>query len=144
MKQHFTRGIFLLLGLMVALALTACSSPEVTGQTLAGQWAPQSAELGGQALPVASFKGATLRLTTDTYEFAGDKGTIALLPASSPASMDIHGQEGPNAGRTIQAIYELAGEQLTVCYQLGSGERPGEFKSAKGSKVLLIHYKRVR
>jgi len=58
--------------------------------------------------------------------------------------MDIRGREGPNAGRTIQAIYELAGEQLTVCYQLGSGERPSEFKSAKGSQVLLVRYLRVQ
>jgi uncharacterized protein (TIGR03067 family) len=134
----------LLLGLQVALALAACSSIWTKSPSLAGQWAPQSAELGGQGFPVASFKGATLRLTMDTFEFAGDKGTIALLPTSSPAKMDIHGQEGPNAGRTIQTIYELAGERLTVCYQLGSGERPGEFKSPKGSKVLLISYKRVK
>jgi len=58
--------------------------------------------------------------------------------------MDIHGREGPHAGRTIQAIYELAGEQLTICYQLGSGERPTEFKSARGSQVLLVRYQRVQ
>ena len=131
-------------GLLVALALAACSSTRPTGPTLAGKWAPLSAELGGQALPVAKFGEATLRLTKDTYEFAGDNGTYAVLSTSPPAKMDIRGREGPNAGRTIQAIYELAGEQLTVCYQLGSGERPSEFKSAKGSQVLLVRYLRVQ
>jgi len=134
----------LLFGFLVALALAACSSTRTTGPALAGQWAPLSAELGGHVFPVATFRDATLRLTTDTYEFAGDKGTYAVLSTSPPAKMDILGREGPNAGRTIQAIYELAGGQLTVCYQLGSGERPGEFKSQKGSQVLLVRYLRVQ
>jgi uncharacterized protein (TIGR03067 family) len=134
----------LLPGLLFALALAACSSTPHTGHTLSGQWAPLSAELGGQAFPVANFGGATLQLTVDTYEFAGDKGTYALLPTSPPAKMDIRGREGPNAGRTIQAIYELTGDQLTVCYQLGSGERPSDFRSPEGSRVLLVRYKRIQ
>jgi uncharacterized protein (TIGR03067 family) len=128
----------LLLGLPVVFALAACSRP-----SLAGQWAPQSAELGGQAFPVANFAGATLRLTADTYEFAGDKGSYAVVSTSAPAAMDIRGRQGPNAGRAIQAIYELAGDQLTICYQLGLGARPTEFKSASGTQVLIVHYKRV-
>jgi uncharacterized protein (TIGR03067 family) len=128
---------------LFVLALASCSSLRSTRPTLAGQWAPLSAELSGQELPVASFGGATLLLTKDTYEFAGDKGTYVVLSKRPPAKMDIRGGEGPNAGRTIQAIYELTGDQLTVSYQLGSGERPIEFKSAKGSQVLLIHYQRV-
>jgi len=133
-----------LYGFLVALALTACSSIPTTSSRLVGQWEPVSAELGGQELPVTSFGGAILRLTADTYDFAGDKGTYAVLSTSPPAKMDIHGQEGPNAGRAIQAIYELTGEQLTVCYQLGAGERPSDFTSAQGSQILLVRYKRVR
>ena len=128
------------LGLLAVLSLAARSP----GPSLDGEWAPARAELGGQDFPIANFQGATLRLTANTYEFAGDKGTYAVLAAGRPAAMDIRGQEGPNAGRTIQAIYELSGDQLTVCYQLGTGERPGEFKTPKGSQVLLVHYRRVR
>jgi uncharacterized protein (TIGR03067 family) len=134
----------LLLEPLIALALAACSSSLAASSTLAGCWAPQSAELGGQIFPVANFTGATLRLTVDTYEFAGDKGTYTLLSATKPARMDIRGQDVPNAGRTIHAIYELSGEQLTVCYQLGSGERPSEFKSEQGPQVLIVRYKRVQ
>jgi uncharacterized protein (TIGR03067 family) len=115
-----------------------------TRPTLAGQWAPQSAELGGQVFPVATFGGATLLLTADTYEFAGDKGTYATVSTSPPAGMDIRGREGPNAGRTIQAIYRLAGDALTVCYQLGPGARPSDFTSAGGSQVLLVRYQRIQ
>jgi uncharacterized protein (TIGR03067 family) len=106
-------------------------------------WVPESAQLSGQAFPIATFAGATLRLTADAYEFGGDKGAISLHPTGSPAQMDITGREGPNAGRTIQAIYELVGDQLTVCYQLGQGVRPTEFTSPPGSQVLLVRYRRV-
>lgn len=130
-----------LVGPLAALALAVCSC---THTDLAGEWAPTSAELGGKDFPVAGFGGASLHLTKDTYEFAGDKGTFAVLSTRPPARMDIHGQVGPNAGHTIQAIYELAGEQLTICYQLGSGDRPSVFDSATGPQVLLVHYKRVQ
>ena len=123
---------------LVALVLADCSRP-----SLAGRWVPQSAELGGVAFPVASFNGATLLLTDSSYDFAGDKGSYTRVSSTSPAAMDIHGSEGPNAGRTIQAIYQVAGDQLTICYQLGAGARPGAFASPKGSQVLLVHYKRA-
>ncbi len=130
-------------GLLVSFVLASCASLPSAGPTLAGQWAPVSAELGGQEFPVASFGGATLQLTVDTYEFAGDKGTYAVLSKDPPARMDIQGRQGPNAGRTIPAIYALTDNELTICYQLGSEERPSEFKSPKGSRVLLVRYKRM-
>jgi uncharacterized protein (TIGR03067 family) len=137
-----------LTGLVFTLAVASCTgmprAVPLTGPTLAGQWAPVSAELGGQEFAVANFGGATLRLTADTYEFAGDRGTYAIVSVNPPAGMDIRGREGPNAGRTIPAIFALAGDQLTVCYQLGTGERPREFTSSTGSRVLLVRYKRVQ
>jgi len=126
--------------LLFTLGLGSCTQQ---APTLAGQWMPVSAELAGQDFPVARFGGATLQLTDSTYEFAGDKGTYVVLSAKSPGTMDIQGREGPNAGRTIPAIFELSDEQLTVGYQLGSRERPIEFTSPKGSQVLIVEYRRM-
>jgi uncharacterized protein (TIGR03067 family) len=113
------------------------------GPALAGNWKPVSAELAGKDFPVANFAGATLQLTDSTHEFAGDKGTYVVLSTKSPAKMDIRGQSGPNAGRTIPAIFELSDEQLTIGYQLGSGERPIEFESPPGSQILIVEYRRI-
>jgi len=132
---------FALCGLVLALAVTSCK--RFAAPTLAGNWTPVSAELGGQDFPVANFAGATLRLTDSTYEFAGDTGTYAVLSVKEPARMDIHGQSGPNAGRTIPAIFEVSDAQLTIGYQLGAGERPTEFAAAKGEQILIVNYKRV-
>lgn len=131
------------LSLPIALSLFACTGDEPAAASLVGTWAPQSAQLGGQDFPVVNFQGANLQLTADTYEFAGDKGSYFLVNTSTPARLDIAGKEGPNAGRTIQAIYELSGDQLTVCYQLGVGERPTAFASPADSMVFLVRYQRV-
>ena len=127
-------------GLLCIVGLASCTKH---APTLDGQWTPVSAELAGQDLPVANFGGATLQLTDSTYEFAGDKGTYIVLSAKSPGKMDIRRQAGPHAGRTIAAIFELSDEQLTIGYQLGSGERPIEFTSPQGSQVLIVQYKRT-
>jgi uncharacterized protein (TIGR03067 family) len=126
--------------LLCALALASCTQH---APILAGKWTPVSAELASQDLPIASFGGATLQLTDSTYEFAGDTGTYAVLSTKSPGKMDIHGRAGPNAGRTIPAIFELSDEQLTIGYQLGSGERPIEFTSPQGSQILIVQYRRM-
>ena len=133
----------ILYGLVFALALAGCSGTPAT-PTLSGRWAPVSAELGGQPFPISNFGGAVLQLTMDGYEFANDKGTYVVLTRRPPAQMDIRGQQGPNAGRTIPAIFALDDDRLDVCYQLGAGARPADFTSPKGTQILLIHYKRVK
>ena len=131
------------IGLLFTLALASCTGAPSEGPILAGEWSPAKAQLSGVDFPVSNFGGVNLKLTSDTYDFAGDKGTYTLLGTEVPAKMDIVGEEGPNAGRAIPAIYTLNGTELTICYQLGTGERPTEFISPLGSKVLLVTYKQA-
>ncbi len=130
------------LAILLVVLLISCAGDRVDSVMLAGEWVPKSAELGGQPFPLAAFAGANLNLTAGEYEFAGDKGTYKLMADQKPAQMDIHGVEGPNAGKDIKCIYKLDGDELTVCYQLGQGERPGAFESPEGTQIFLVHYKR--
>ncbi len=130
----------ILSALLLAAVLAGCPS----SKNVAGTWAPVRARLAGNEFPIAAFAGGKLQLTANTYEFAGDKGTYAVVSTKAPAQMDIHGVEGPNAGKDIPAIFALEGDSLTICYQLGAGERPGAFESPSGSKVLLITYAREK
>lgn len=135
--------IHVLAVLLSVLAFAGCATTPHGGAKLAGMWTPMSAEMGGADYPVKNFESSTLRLTADYYDFAGDKGTYAVIATKHPATMDILGTEGPNAGRTIPAIFLLQADRLTICYQLGKGDRPVQFASPKGSQVLLVHYKRM-
>lgn len=143
------RRVFCALALSLAIPVCAARhanavEPDVPpGSLLAGQWSPVSAQMGGQEMPVASFGGASLNLTNRTYEFAGDRGSYTIVYAGTPSRMDIHGEQGPNAGRTIPTLYLLSGDDLTISYQLGPGVRPKDFNSPAGSKILVIHYHRA-
>lgn len=129
----------------VALLLTCALGACANSPKLAGTWAPEHATLGGTELPVTAFDGATLKLTDHSYDFKGDVGTYSLVPGTHPPQMDIKGTQGPNAGRTIPAIYELHGDALSICYQLdAAGARPTTFAAPKSTKIFLVEYKRVK
>ncbi len=140
--------------LLLSLSLAACGGsrgmsgsvlPDVPATSLlAGQWTPISAELGGNDYPVANFGGASLQMSGNSYNFAGDTGTFTIVSNGSPSRMDIQGIEGPNAGHLIPALYQINGDQLNVSYQLGPGVRPTGFSSPVGSKILVVHYQRTR
>ena len=118
--------------------------PDVpAGAALVGQWTPVGAEMGGKDFPISNFGGASLTLTQHDYDFAGDRGSYAVLSEGPPGRMDIQGEQGPNAGRLIPALYEVSGDSLTVCYQLGPGVRPQAFQSPEGSQILLVRYHRA-
>lgn len=127
-----------------ALVIGGCMNKQPATSPLAGAWAPDSATLGGAPLPIAAFNGAKLNLTDSTYEFGGDRGVYVLPASATPATMDIIGRVGPNAGRTILAIYQLSGAALTVGYQLDkAGARPTDFTSPKGTQIMVVRYTRV-
>jgi hypothetical protein len=57
--------------------------------------------------------------------------------------MDILGREGPNAGRTMLAIYELDADRLKVCYDLDGSERPADMQARADQLLLSITYARA-
>lgn len=126
-----------------AAVLAACASapggPVAAPPTLDGTWSPQSATLGGQALPIAAFRGAMLVLRDGRYGFGNDRGRVELLAA--PGQMNIRGEEGPNAGKTLLALYERRADELRIAYQLGSGPRPSDFESPAGTQLFVVVYR---
>lgn len=146
MHRRVFCAIALLLAIPTCLArhIDAVEPDVPPGALLAGQWAPLSAQLGGQDFPVANFGGASLKLTETRYDFAGDRGSYTVVYSGTPGRMDIQGEQGPNAGKLIPALYMLAGDDLTISYQLGPGVRPKDFNSPAGSKIFVVHYHRAR
>lgn len=111
-----------------------------------GTWIPISAELGNQPFPERLFTAMRLILTENSYTaIVGsviDKGTLTLHEGGTLGTMDIHGTEGPNKGRTIHAIFALEGETLKVCYDLAGKNRPQEFRTEPRTQQFLVSYRR--
>ena len=109
---------------------------------LHGTWEMIRAELGGENSPELLALGVELELTAGTYvvRFAGtiaDHGTYTL---AAPA-LTLTGTAGPNEGRTIPCLFQLAGDRLRVCYGL-DGTAPTALATAPGTPHYLATYRR--
>jgi uncharacterized protein (TIGR03067 family) len=116
---------------------------------MAGTWGIEKAELGGKDI-TATLTGGTLTIAaggkyTSVVGGQTDTGTFTVDEKKSPKAMDIKSEtEGPLKGQTVQAIYELKDDTLTVVYDLDLKGRPAKFESPEGSNVLLVVYKREK
>ena len=110
---------------------------------LDGRWKAVYAELGGNLLTPDIVATIELLLDGGRYTLGNDHGTYTVNTAVAPHEMDVAGAEGPNAGRTIPAIFLAAGDDLIICYNLGGGARPAAFASHSGTQEFLVRYARA-
>ncbi|HLG17089.1 MAG TPA: TIGR03067 domain-containing protein [Blastocatellia bacterium] len=131
-------------GYLVVTPLQNHKAVEEDWKTIEGTWIPVTFELSGQKLPEEALKDTKLVLTDGRYTYQNDQGTYKLMPGEKPRAMDIIGVDGPNKGKTFLAIYDLTGDTLRICYDLGGKTRPSEFTSRPGTKQFLASYKRAK
>ena len=116
---------------------------------LEGAWVPVSANVAGKDLLVDELRVKYLVFDSGGYSIVDrthhivDSGEYLVDEAASPQTMDIVGHKGPNAGRTMRAIYELHADRLTVCYDLDGKERPSGMKPEGDQLLLSITYTRA-
>ncbi len=116
---------------------------------LEGAWVPVAATVAGRELVVNELRVKYLVLDSGGYSIVDrtnqivDRGEYLVDDAASPQTMDIVGREGPNAGRTMLAIYQLDADRLTVCYDLDGSERPRDMQPREDKLLLSITYTRA-
>ena len=124
-------------------------NPDASLDGLDGTWVPIAADVSGQALVVRELRVARLVLDRGGYEIIDraehvvDSGDYRVDIDSVPQAIDIVGVSGPNAGRTMHAIFELDGDRLKVCYDLESAERPHAMRPQHDQLLLSITYARA-
>ncbi len=133
---------------MTALAVQAADLKEEMKQ-LNGTWRPKSGEMAGKTMSVEALKAIKLIIADDKYtvtvgDGGPDRGTVKVDPTKKPKTIDIVGSEGPNKGKTILAIYEVSGDTLKICYDLGGKDRPTDFKTATGTMLFMLTYQREK
>ena len=143
-----TKQIAILALLPLTLSAAPAQGPATDdAKLLQGVWLPMpvKSQFGGKAFAPTTIATMKLTVTDENYEFVEgptvDDGQVILRPNLRPKEMDIVGVKGPNAGKTIPAIYRFEHGRLTVCYGI-DGHRPKEFRSPKKSMVLLAVFKR--
>lgn len=124
-------------------------SPVAAFAGVEGSWVPVAAAVSGQPLDVDELRVARFVLDRGGYEIIDranhvvDSGDYRVDATVSPWSMDIIGVSGPNAGRTMLAIFELQGDRLTVCYDLEAASRPQDMQPLEDQLLLVITYQRA-
>jgi len=117
-------------------------------KAMEGTWLMETAEISGNKFPDELRKATKLVMKGSKYTLTvgnmPDKGTVKIDSSATPKTMDITGTDGPNKGKTIPCIYELDGDTLKVCYNLGGKDRPTEFKTTAESKYFLVTFKRAK
>jgi uncharacterized protein (TIGR03067 family) len=118
-------------------------------QLLGGTWKLIEATDQGDQLIVqdirATFRYGKLVLREGGKVYA--ESAFKLDPTTSPNAIDLTGiSEGPSKGKTLQGIYRIEGDRLTICVPCNPGvrERPTEFKAPSGSKCSLFVLKRIK
>lgn len=134
--------------LVLCLTLPAYGDDKEDLKMMEGEWLPTTGELAGKPFPDELLKSIKLVMKGENYT-AGvgeqtDRGTVKVDSSKTPKTIDITGTEGPNKGKTFPAIYELSGDTLKVCYNLGGADRPTEFKTKEGTQLFLVTYKRSK
>lgn len=110
---------------------------------------PVAARVAHSPLPVHDLRVRYLLLEAGGYSIIDrsnqvvDGGQYRVDEGRAPAALDIVGRSGPNAGRTLLAIYELNGDELTVCYDLEGRERPASMQAQPDQLLLRITYTRA-
>jgi uncharacterized protein (TIGR03067 family) len=117
---------------------------------LVGTWQLVWAEQNGSRAPEAWMEKRVLVLTADghfimrTGEPEDNEGDFVLDTYRLPDAIDLRTYKGPFRGKTVFAIYEHTGGELTVCFPVLGTDRPTEFTSGPGSMHVLMKYRRVK
>jgi len=114
---------------------------------LAGTWLPKEANLGDNKIDQMALDTIRVVFEGDKYTIkVGDKeekGLFVLDPKKIPKTMDVFPTSGDNNGKTFLAVYELAGDNLTICYSFTPTVRPENLEPASNT-LLLIKFERMK
>lgn len=114
------------------------SAPDIDGW-----WVATDGELGGMPLPAEALSDLALRLQNGTFRFGTDEGWTVINRHAHPHTLDIVPARGPNRGRVVPAIVQVAGNSMRLCCDLSGRCRPQEFTSPAGTRRFLATYRRL-
>jgi len=135
--------------LFSGLVFAAPDPVKMEFEKLQGTWDVVSVEEGGKKLPAEKTRGWTLTVKGESYTFrAGEQvieGIYKLDPASKPRTLNAERTIGEDKGKTLHGIYDLAGDELKMCFSLpGADKRPTAFTTGEGGGHRLYVFSRAK
>jgi uncharacterized protein (TIGR03067 family) len=115
---------------------------------LEGVWLPRAANISGKVLAPERLRvarlviGALVYRILDHVDHVVDSGQWQRNHAVASNGLDLIGVTGPHAGKRIEALFELTGDSLLICYDLENSARPLHLTPAPEQLLLTITYAR--
>ena len=144
----------------VLVALLALAAPDVKVEktdpdAIDGDWQLVSATRDGKAAPAGELSGTRYVFKKDARTVAfyvnQDPEAFAKVPtatykidaAKQPAEIDMTDADGPLKGMTARGIFNIKGDELTLCISQAGKARPGKFESTDKTTSVLV-FKRIK
>jgi uncharacterized protein (TIGR03067 family) len=110
-------------------------------RSMEGTWAFRSLEVDGHAVPSSMVSSSHLLLDGDRFRMespeATYEGIFTIDVEKEPHRIDIDFVEGPEAGNRCEGLFQLDGDQLTICLGLAGSSRPEKFATTPGTGHAL-------
>src|SRR5262249_35709393 len=92
----------------------------------------------------ADIKGQKMVIKGDTITLKHEC-KFKIDAAKHPKEQELEGADGGDAEKgTWKGIYELKGDDLTLCMALPNLDRPQSFETKEGVLIMLLKLKRVK
>jgi uncharacterized protein (TIGR03067 family) len=131
------------LNLSVGLVIAADAKEDAKKDkaALQGRWQIVGAAEEGKAETTKNLKKVELVIKGDqlTLDKDGDKleTSFTIDAAKKPRAIDLKLGNGPAKGQVLEALYELDGDTLRLCWDEYTLKRPAEIKSKKEGAMVL-------
>jgi len=119
-----------------------------------GMWQLTAVRFGGKEWPVpdefrdliTEVKDAKFSTKNVNGKFPPEErgGSFSLDTATSPRSLDVVMDTGPDANKLLKAIYKLEGDMLTVCFDPRASARPADFVTTDQNTFIVAILKRLK
>lgn len=112
-------------------------------RSMEGTWSFRSLEIDGNTLPASMLGNSSLLIDGDRFRMespeATYEGIFTIDIEASPHRIDIDFVEGPEAGNRCEGLFQLDGDQFTLCLGLVGSKRPERFATSPGSGHAFEH-----
>lgn len=135
-------------GVLFASSALVQDDVEKELKKLKGSWKFVSSVVNGIKIPPTAFKSTVIEIDDNKMAFrdagkAFDEIEITIDLAKKPKEIDLEYTSGLKKGIKEKGIFELDGDNLTICVSLQKDKRPKTFASPPGGSQQLWKLKRA-